>query len=72
MFFAQEMCEKSIAALLDTRAGHWKSTCGSNVSELLYKLAQDCLNDDADARPFMSSVLARLESMLLLLTNPDQ
>lgn len=58
------MCEKSIAALLDMRAGQWTSPCGSNVSEILYKLAQDCLNDDADTRPFMSSVLARLESML--------
>ncbi|XP_034255254.1 interleukin-1 receptor-associated kinase 4-like [Thrips palmi] len=55
--------EQSIESLVDNKAGNWLSTNGTVLSDLLFSLARDCLEEEKSSRPTMSTVVERLEAM---------
>lgn len=63
VYYVREVCEQSIAKLLDKKAGTWSTKSGTDLSEPLFQIAQECLEDERDLRPFMSSVVQRLQSL---------
>lgn len=56
--------EKRIGPLLDMEAGNWLSPNGTILSDLLFSLAQDCLEEEKECRPTMSTVVERLEVLI--------